>query len=566
MKMRIALFVTTLALTAVVAGVILASTDEDWRDHQSKYYEDALGQASSDAVKDAIRASGLEIKQDRLVGFGEALRTDRCRSCHMAVDDPTFADGIQPLRTHPDIHGHSFNEFGCTICHEGQGRALDRYHAHGEDHHWPEPLLPAPYIEASCARCHPDPYLKETPHLRNGRALFEKYACSGCHTIRGISRGTLGPNLSDVGNRFRIDYLHESIEDPAANMPMTMMPKFEMPEQDRIDLVVFLKSRRGKTLVEDPMTLRTQTRQWKSQTPKPIEVTMEAGKAAVKNRSCTACHKIGNEDGGLAPDLSFLGLIRDAEYIERHLSDPRIDTPDSNMPNFWMHDTERAAIAKYLTSQREFDTPEGSAEQYAALCSRCHGEKGDGNGKAAPNLVPRPREFNNAKFFNWLPEERAITAIRDGVPGTAMPAFGKLVTEQQARALFAWIRATFIRAERSTKTRPRELPQSNPVPWSVESAERGRIVFEKRCYGCHGRFADGRGPNASEMLPRPRNLKNRAFMAQVDDLRLFESISYGIVGTGMPPWDYLPEQQRWDLVNFVRSVSKTGAAAERKDK
>ena len=566
MKMRIALFASSLALTVVVAGVILTATNEGWRDHQGQYYDDALGRASSESVKAAIRESDLEIKQDMLVGFGERKRVDRCRTCHMGVDDPSFLDAEQPLTTHPDVHGHSFNEFGCTICHEGQGRALDKYHAHGDDKHWPEPILPAPYIEASCARCHPDPYLDETPHLRRGQELFEKYACVGCHTIRGVSRGTLGPDLSDVGNRFRLDYLHEAIEDPAANMPMTLMPRYKMPEQDRIDLVVFLKSRRGKTLVEDPYTLRTKTRQWKKQTPTEVPVTVDAGKAAFTKRACIACHMLGDQDGALAPDLSYLGKIREADYVAAHLANPRGHTPDSNMPNFWMHETERQAIAKYLTSLDDIKVPESPAEQYKLLCSRCHGEEGGGDGAIAENLVPRPREFTNAKFFNWLPEERAYKAIREGVGGTAMPAFGTLLSEPQAEELFTWIRTTFLKAERVTRKKPRKLPEKNPVAWSPESAERGRIIFERRCYGCHGRFADGRGPNAGDMLPRPRNLKNPAFMNQTDDIRLYESITYGIVGTGMPPWDYLPETQRWDLVNFVRSVSKTGAAAERKDK
>ena len=181
-------------------------------------------------------------------------------------------------------------------------------------------------------------------------------------------------------------------------------------------------------------------------------------------------------------------------------------------------------------------------------------------------LVPRPREFTNAKFFNWLPDERGWAAIHEGVPGTAMPAFREMLSEAQSKALFEWIREHFLKAERTEKKKPRKLPTENPVAWTPESMERGRIIYQKRCYGCHGRFADGRGPNASEMLPRPRNLKNTAYMENVTDIRLWESITHGIVGTGMPPWEYLPDSQRWDLVNFVRGISKTGAAAKGSDR
>ncbi|HEU4698422.1 MAG TPA: cytochrome c oxidase subunit II [Gemmatimonadales bacterium] len=39
------------------------------------------------------------------------------------------------------------------------------------------------------------------PELRQGRALFDSLGCSSCHTVRGVSRGTLGPDLTLVGAR-----------------------------------------------------------------------------------------------------------------------------------------------------------------------------------------------------------------------------------------------------------------------------------------------------------------------------------------------------------------------------
>ena len=60
--------------------------------------------------------------------------------------------------------------------------------------------------------------------------------------------------------------------------------------------------------------------------------------------------------------------------------------------------------------------------------------------------------------------------------------------------------------------------------------------------------------------PGPRYRKD------VSDSRLFESITYGVVGTGMPPWDVLSEDQRWDLVNYVRFLSTTGPAASGRGK
>jgi mono/diheme cytochrome c family protein len=234
------------------------------------------------------------------------------------------------------------------------------------------------------------------------------------------------------------------------------------------------------------------------------------------------------------------------------------------MPAFWMSASQRKAVALYLTSLKGLVKPATPAEQYKLLCTRCHGEKGDGNGVVAETLLPRPRVFTNARFFNWLAEERAFRAIRQGVPGTAMPAFGQILGDDDARALFGWIRTTF--APERQPISPRTIPAANPVAYGPESVQRGKRIFQERCYGCHGRIGNGKGPNASEMLPRPRNLTNHSFFTPLPDTRLFESITYGVVGTGMPPWDVFPDDQRWDLVNYVRSLSSTGPASSERRK
>jgi hypothetical protein len=66
---------------------------------------------------------------------------DRCVSCHVAM-----APGEQGVRganmaPHPPVV-HDPAEFGCTVCHGGQGQATEKADAHGDVHFWPEPMLP----------------------------------------------------------------------------------------------------------------------------------------------------------------------------------------------------------------------------------------------------------------------------------------------------------------------------------------------------------------------------------------------------------------------------------------
>ena len=101
------------------------------------------------------------------------------------------------------------------------------------------------------------------------------------------------------------------------------------------------------------------------------------------------------------------------------------------------------------------------------------------------------------------------------------------------------------------------------MPSTPESVKAGEDIFLQRCTGCHGRKADGKGPNSLDISPRPRNLRNSAFINNASDKRLFTSIMYGVEGTAMPSWtDYgLTQQDIGDLINFIRSLNKKPAAA-----
>jgi high-affinity iron transporter len=94
-----------------------------------------------------------------------------------------------------------------------------------------------------------------------------------------------------------------------------------------------------------------------------------------------------------------------------------------------------------------------------------------------------------------------------------------------------------------------------------DSIGRGEHIFLQRCTGCHGRKADGKGPNSLDISPRPRNLRNSAFVQNASDRRLFDSILYGVQGTAMPSWiDYgLSQNDVGDLINFIRSLNQPQA-------
>jgi mono/diheme cytochrome c family protein len=89
-------------------------------------------------------------------------------------------------------------------------------------------------------------------------------------------------------------------------------------------------------------------------------------------------------------------------------------------------------------------------------------------------------------------------------------------------------------------------------PWFVTAAgdaQRGKSVYEKNCQGCHGRTGQGVG-GATPNLTDPDR------MSALTDQQLFQVVTQGRPGTGMPSWSsVLSEQDRWHVVAYLRTLS-----------
>lgn len=97
-------------------------------------------------------------------------------------------------------------------------------------------------------------------------------------------------------------------------------------------------------------------------------------------------------------------------------------------------------------------------------------------------------------------------------------------------------------------------PVTNPIPNTVSSVERGGVVYQATCARCHGVDAIGGGPDAGTTQIRPPNLRS-GHLNQHTDAQIYEWISNGLPG-GMPAWaSTLSETDRWNLVNYLRSIN-----------
>jgi mono/diheme cytochrome c family protein len=97
----------------------------------------------------------------------------------------------------------------------------------------------------------------------------------------------------------------------------------------------------------------------------------------------------------------------------------------------------------------------------------------------------------------------------------------------------------------------------NPIKPTPETLAEGAHLFKLNCAGCHGVKGDGNGAAAEGLPKKPANFTDVKMMKEATDGELFWKITTG--RPPMPTWESLPENQRWELVNYIRTFAKTGA-------
>jgi mono/diheme cytochrome c family protein len=94
----------------------------------------------------------------------------------------------------------------------------------------------------------------------------------------------------------------------------------------------------------------------------------------------------------------------------------------------------------------------------------------------------------------------------------------------------------------------------NPLPQTGENAAAGEQLYRRNCVVCHGRTGEGTG--------RRPNLRSEQVRATSDG-ELMWILSNGTLLHGMPSWSKLPEQQRWQIIEYLRTLPMDQAAVKR---
>lgn len=96
-----------------------------------------------------------------------------------------------------------------------------------------------------------------------------------------------------------------------------------------------------------------------------------------------------------------------------------------------------------------------------------------------------------------------------------------------------------------------EKAKKNPLPNDKKVVEQGAKIAQVNCVTCHGAKGKGDGAAAVALNPKPADWTSRRVQDESDG-ELFWKISNG--RGAMPPWKHLPENDRWALIRFIRTL------------
>ncbi len=407
------------------------------------------------ASGDVIRLVGDTPVYDNATVINHLL-TDRTEWDKEATASLTILRGLShPFTTHPrldlflsDSSPHAEKDFGCTICHDGQGSGTEfpwtshtpnnaeqqnewrDKHGWFDNHHWIFPMKPARFAESNCLKCHhekgslepserfPEP---PAPKLVEGWTLVEQYGCFGCHETNGFDGPDkrigpdvrLAPNYAEVAQQIlRDDGL--SVEQRSLATRLVRVPD---DKRSRTQLMVSLKQDQQEEESLSPATHK-----------------LASGLKDIESPG--SYRKAG-------PSLRFLKSKVEADWLYSWIKKPSDFRPTTKMPQFF-------GLHEHLQDPEDADQL-AVAQRYEPVEIRAMTEFLLSNSSDFEYLQP-PAEVTEQPSVargKWQFESRGCLACHshEGFPGIAADqgpnlseVSAKFKTEKGALWLYSWIK------------------------------------------------------------------------------------------------------------------------------
>ncbi|MBI4535808.1 MAG: c-type cytochrome [Ignavibacteriae bacterium] len=492
-------------ITHPVAALLLiqfaTGCTNSWKDYQSEYQQ---------LLSQRVPASGQSSTSEDAVGKVTTLQnddlgiSDKCSTCHLGISNSSMRRADQPFASHSGkyLDHHPAKQYGCTICHGGDGSALRENEAHAG-------MLRNDIVEVACTKCHSQSVLSReklegAPALSNGLRLLNELDCTGCHRIEGFSKlRRTAPVLTGIGSKVNRKWLFRWLKNPHAYMSNATMPTYHLADDHINALAAYL------------MTFTDSTTE---QMNDPPSGDSEQGGNLLREARCISCHPFNGTGGHLAPDIGKIGNKVNSKWLFQMLHQPRRFQPNTTMPQFNFTAQDYSNLVAHLFEEftdyeiKEEDEKDAKPAMADAetvdlgrrifkelRCGNCHPYQSNQEwlqlGPVLTNIGDKKTEdinFGNSVIERTLPEylfakmkQPQLFVSRTNL--LKMPDYH--LSPQEAKditvALLSF-NAKKVRAKGYT-VRTRTPPPYEPT------GEFGALLEKYQCYSCHR--INGRGYN-----------------------------------------------------------------------
>ncbi len=360
-------------LVASAASLVLVLT-VTWREATPEWRQRAEAFRSHLKTRGAYDAAAVVPTTVQQIWLPDLDRVDRCISCHVNYDASisSLPDLPALYRAHPDLPymaKHPVPTFGCTVCHGGQGYALDEAGAHGLVEHWDDPLLTTALaskygltrlqlMETKCNTCHRrDDSTAGMDTINMAKEINDRKHCMSCHGFEGRGGlaasdltydGDVNPEMLDFSNvqgmKTTLNWQIQHFKSPQQVVKGSSMPNYRLNDEQADALGLLMLSWQRVSFppqyVPSPRRRPTTVMPVVREVPYPPPATSDLGQKGryvFMNRGCNSCHRIG---GGklIGPDLAGVAQRRNDQWLTTWLKDPAAVMARSPDLQTWSHE------------------------------------------------------------------------------------------------------------------------------------------------------------------------------------------------------------------------------------
>jgi len=347
------------------------------------------------------------------INVAEANIVDRCESCHMGTREPLriTAAAMTPkgqkkpdefaaaFVSHPEpelLRIHDAEKFGCSPCHQGNGRATTSVEkAHGNYEHWLWPLYPKENAQAGCQSCHAADMVLASGDVQwqtinDGKDLFRQRGCMGCHRYEGYDKEP--EDLNSVGQ---------------------IIKQLETQKKDNVKQTAYLMKQADAAASNEEANKLNE---------KAVALRVDNSRLDGRLQQLDfQSHSLMQDQKKVGPNLKDVRLKLNKNWIPVWLKKPSDFRPTTKMPNFRLTDHQIQTISAYIWQSGFTDSlpkhKPGNASHGKELlesrgCLACH-SIGEGDqmqgGVFSANLTRVGEKANYDYLVRWIHNARQRT-------------------------------------------------------------------------------------------------------------------------------------------------------------